>query len=70
MQLASTADEQKYTGNEFGAICLNLHRSQKQLSGLEIFISTPGTPPINLEVFFSDILATATRLNTLNGLET
>ena len=28
------------------------------------------TPPINLEVFFSDILATATRLNTLYGLET
>ena len=26
--------------------------------------------PINLEVFFSDILATATRLNTLYGLET
>ena len=28
------------------------------------------TPPINIEVFFSDILATATRLNTLYGLET
>ena len=27
-------------------------------------------PPINLEVFFSDILATASRLNTLYGLET
>ena len=28
------------------------------------------TPPINLEVFFTHILATATRLNTLYGLET
>ena len=28
------------------------------------------TPPINLEMFFSDILATATRLNTLYGTET
>ena len=28
------------------------------------------TPPINLEVFFSDILATASRLNTSYGLET
>ena len=27
-------------------------------------------PPINLEVFFTHILATATRLNTLYGLET
>ena len=27
-------------------------------------------PPINLEVFFSDILATASRLNTLYGLTT
>ena len=27
-------------------------------------------PFINLEVFFSDILATATKLNTLYGLET
>ena len=26
--------------------------------------------PINLEVFFSDILATASRLNTFYGLET
>ena len=26
--------------------------------------------PINLEVFFSDILATTTRLNTLYGLKT
>ena len=28
------------------------------------------TPPINLEVFFTHILATATRLNTSYGLET
>ena len=28
-----------------------------------------GTPPINLEVFFTHILATATRLNTSYGLE-
>ena len=27
-------------------------------------------PPINLEVFFTHILATATRLNTSYGLET
>ena len=28
------------------------------------------TPPINLEVFFTHILATATRLNASYGLET